>query len=956
MTSISSEEKNNLFTEGVKKTAATTPKPNFNLSPWFGLVQPQSDIQQGRLDESVFAANLAEVSAGVGREVYANADLFFQKTYFTAGLCNIAKRVIQGLNGGEAVENRVISLQTGFGGGKTHTLISLFHIAQKGKRAVENPYLTQLFQKVTLPTFETAQVAVFTNSTNDPTQGRTVAEGITLRTLWGELAYQLGGRAVYEIVRVNDEQRIAPKGLFKKVLAQSRPALILIDELADYCVSASGIKIGNSTLADQTISFIQELSEAVSNVDRCVLIATLPASAQEVAQSEQSVHILGVLETRMARVTSNIKPVEEEEIFEVVRRRLFDDFSEGSREGIEQVISHYFHHYQQHFAELPAYGVRGEYREKLAKSYPFHPELIDMFRLRWASNSAFQRTRGVLRLLASIVSDLWKRKDSLLGQNYLIHTSDVVLHHLDALSSEVSRLNGSTWDSVLSADVSGSSANATRIDAERQHESPYNLAQGIAATILLGTFGAKGQNKGIGIDELKLCMVRPNGFNHNIINTRLQQLETSAYYMYYSNTNPRRYWFETTPNINILINQAKQNIEQKDISPEVKKRLLEQTKKVPLFQVLVNPSDDVVEQQRPTLLILDTTHVTQRETLPDKTKQLITRIATKKGMNERIYRNTMLFVLCSEMGKTKLDEEIKNYLACKKIGEEYQTQLTTEQKSNLRSKIDSANQAVNIALVKAYGKLAKYSVKNGIEILTIKDFKDTLTAQIDNFIALLKEEEWLLDAIGLGTLRQNNLLPQPNKPIAAKSIYEAFLRFDDKPMITGEEAVNKSLLRYCDSGEYGIGAGDGTTFSRIYFKEKVNFFDTKREDFWLVDKALAIPPPPPVVQTPTTSVPTSGNTPPSVVLPTTPQTPTTSPPNSGVKALKQLKISGKLSDKTLYTQLGNYFILPFRDNNIEIEISIKVSSTPKMPLDSSKQQYQSAKEAARQLGFLFEEE
>ena len=191
------------------------------MQAWFKNVKPHKDIQDGHLDESIFAANLAEVASGTGREIYTSPEMFFQKTYFTAGLKNIARRVVQGLNGGQDADNRVISLQTGFGGGKTHTLISLFHLAKWGKKAIQSQHTQELLATTGEPNFDTAHIAVFTNTTNDPAQGRTV-DGITIRTLWGELAYQLGGTAAYEIIRLNDEKQIAPKGLFKKVLAQRR--------------------------------------------------------------------------------------------------------------------------------------------------------------------------------------------------------------------------------------------------------------------------------------------------------------------------------------------------------------------------------------------------------------------------------------------------------------------------------------------------------------------------------------------------------------------------------------------------------------------------------------------------------------------------------------------------------------------------------------------------------------
>ncbi len=197
------------------------------LLPWFMNIRPHEDIERGNLDESVFAANLGDVALNRGRDVYHDPEKFFQKTYFTAGLKNVARQVIKGLNGNEEAENRVISLQTGFGGGKTHSLISLFHLVKAGKKVVDWELTSDVIAEIGKPNFDNANVAVFTNTTNDPTQGRTV-EGIHIKTIWGELAWQLGGKEAYEIIRLNDENRTAPKGLFRKVLEITSPALSLL--------------------------------------------------------------------------------------------------------------------------------------------------------------------------------------------------------------------------------------------------------------------------------------------------------------------------------------------------------------------------------------------------------------------------------------------------------------------------------------------------------------------------------------------------------------------------------------------------------------------------------------------------------------------------------------------------------------------------------------------------------
>ena len=920
---------------------------NSALMPWFKSVRPHLDIQMGRLDESIFAANLGEVALGFGREIYNNPVVFFQKTYFTSGLKSIAKRVVQGLNGGQESENRVISLQTGFGGGKTHTLISLFHLAKLGKKAMLSESTKELLVVTGEPLFDSANIAVFTNTTNDAAQGRQV-EGITIRTLWGELAYQLGGKAAYEIIRINDEKQIAPKGLFKKVLEQCKPSLILIDELADYCISASAVKVEASNLKDQTISFMQELTEAVSGTDNCVLIVTLPASAQELASSSVSQQILSSLEQRFIRIGANMKPVEDDEIFEVVRRRLFEEL--GTEQEIEKVISSYSLLYQSLLSEVPSYALTSAYREKLKKSYPFHPELIDMFRLRWASNPFFQRTRGILRILAAIVSDLWKRQSSLIGSQYLIHTSDVVLFNVEALTSQITILNGSSWDSVISADVSGSSSNAFRTDNNVPSLGKYNLTQGIAATVLIGTFGSKGQNKGVGIDEIKLCMVKPDSFNHNDINGALDRMEGSAHYLYHSSSGIKRFWFDTTPNVNILISQAKGDIKNPDITAEILRRVIEKSKGIQLFNTLVNPSEDIPEQLKPTLVILSPQYLANPTEVNGRTKPIIEKLATKKGNSERIYRNTMLFLLCSEMGIGKLQDDVKNYLACNKINTEYSSQLNTEQKADIKRRIDEAGKQSDISLVSAYSIVAKYSVKNGIDTMIIKQFKDSFDNQINqNVISTLKEEEWLLESVGISTLRNNNLLPTIEQSIKVKEIYEAFIRFDDKPMITGSDAISRSIQKLCFDGVIGIAAGDGVDFTRFYFKESIPFFDINDTSYWLVDKSL-IPLNEPILHKKVEG----GEKPIGGTIIIDPESPIDE--TVLVKKLKSITISGSINDKLLYTQLMNYFIVPFKDNHIQIEVSFKISSTPNMQIDESKQQYKSAKEAAKQLGLNFGEE
>lgn len=348
------------------------------LPSWFRNCLPHYDIRSGVLDESVFAANLNEVALGTGPEVYNNPTSFFAKTYITAGLRDIANRVVRALNG-EETENRVISLQTGFGGGKTHTLISIYHIVKSGARLLQSESCKHILQEGVVPSFEDAKVAVFTNNTTDVSQGRQTTEGFTIYTLWGELAYQLGGVEAYEKIKQNDIDRTAPtSGILKPIIEKAGTSLILIDELADYCVKATSKKVGAGNLFSQTNSFMQTLTEVVASVPKCVLIATLPAGVNEVADSQIGQTVLDSLQTRIVRIGSNVKPVDDEEVFEVVRRRLFEQIDDTA--VVDLVAKRYKDMFHNRYRDLPEYCDKMEYANKIKKSYPFHPELIEMFR------------------------------------------------------------------------------------------------------------------------------------------------------------------------------------------------------------------------------------------------------------------------------------------------------------------------------------------------------------------------------------------------------------------------------------------------------------------------------------------------------------------------------------------------------------------------------------------------
>lgn len=931
------------------------------LPSWFRNCLPHYDIRSGVLDESVFAANLNEVALGTGPEVYNNPTSFFAKTYVTAGLRDVANRVVRALNG-EETENRVISLQTGFGGGKTHTLISIFHIVKSGARLLQMESCKDILQEGVTPNFENAKVAVFTNNTTDVSQGRQTTEGFTIYTLWGELAYQLGGVEAYEKIKQNDIDRTAPtSGILKPIIESAGTSLILIDELADYCAKATSKKVGAGTLFTQTNSFMQTLTEVVSAIPKCVLIATLPASATEVADSQIGQTVLDSLQTRIVRIGSSVKPVDDEEIFEVVRRRLFEQINDTA--VVDLVAKRYKDMFHNRYRDLPEYCDKMDYANKIKKSYPFHPELIEMFRQRWGSDSCFQRTRGVLRLLASIVQDLWKRRDSLVGSQALIHTSDVNLENLGSLTGTITNLMGSNWETVMLADVYGTSSNARKIDDAdpTSNIGMYHMTQGIATTLLMASVGAK-QNKGLDIKQLKLCVLRPKAFNHNDIDGALNKLEQVAHYLYSSKVGGATYWFESKANINILIAQAKAEVKNEDVEAEIVKKLKASANFIHELNVLVCPSSDVPEQKQLTLVILH-----PRLAMPTggstsySLTQAVKEIATKRGNSDRVMRNTIFYLACSEAGRGALSDKLKDYLACNKIITEYSGRLERDQNTEVQNRKREYERGVDEALIRAYSIVIKYSARDGIDSYELKNYAADFSSQIrQNLMSEIIEEEWVIKSIGRNLLDRINMLPDVNRPIQVKELYETFLRFDDKPMITGSSAIAETVNRYCTNGVFNVAFGAPGRWSRITQNDTVPFLDVTSEDYWLVDPSV-------VPETPggNSGAGTgagagngtgTGNT--GTGTGTGDNTGTSeggNQPTPETKTYKKVTISGQVPLEN-YAQLFTSFVQTLRNNNLKVEIKFTAKNTSANPLTENSATVKSVKESASQLGLNFEVE
>lgn len=776
-----------------------------SLKPWHAIAVPHIDIREGRLDESVFAANLWQVVIKRAPSIYLDPTTFFEKTYLTDGLRRLLRRVEAGLQGNADAGDRILSLQTAFGGGKTHALVALWHLTQEGCQLKNKGAASEVWEAASVGDRSGCPIAVFTNQTCDPVQGRSVENGsIELKTLWGEIAYQLGGKDAYEIIRPNDESRTAPKGLFSKVLEKVGPCVILIDELADYCCVAAGVDVGGGTLADQTISFIQELTEAVQGTEKSVLVATLPASALEVANSQIGETILNNLQKRMGRMGADMKPVGDNEIYEVIRKRLFD--SVGDITEIKTTVDEYVTMYRGHLNEVPSETIQEEYRARMMRSYPFHPQLIDALHTRWGSDPNFQRTRGVLRLLAAIVADLYKRRNNSAQSQPLIQPCHLDFQ-LDPLISQVTKLWGQNFQTVVAADIIGESSNAEKADNERGAEYvPERITAGVASAVFLGSFGG-GTDSGWTTEDVHLACGRP-GLNWNYTDGALNTLEQKAFYLHVSTVKTaKRYWFGVKPTLNKLVVQYRQSIEPEQllfaIREEVKKQV--QASSGVFSRILFAPKEDLADQKELTLIVLDPKDVWEGKGTVTKKKVLT--MSKTCGSKDRIYRNTLLFLVAYDAGYVELENQMRDLQAYQRIQDEYGMQLDPSQKEELRARISDTKDRLTQIVGTTYSLALHVNKDNEVEELRIPNGKSTFKGHLERVWEQLNDEEWIIKSVGIKTLENAGLWPTEEKSINMREATEAFLRFTDKPMLGDIRAVAKGISELCRKRQVGIGYG-----------------------------------------------------------------------------------------------------------------------------------------------------
>jgi len=758
------------------------------MKVWWQEAKPHRDVLSGELTEDRFAANLWKVRLGEAPKDYQDAELFFRRTHLTQGMKALIKEVMERLIHSKG--NSVITLQTPFGGGKTHTLITLWHFFKNSPQIRYLESVRGLLEEMCIGELPDVAVAVFVGDAVDPLPKEPPF------TPMGMLMEQL---EVYDEVRRYDEEGIPPGAEKLQELLSKRPTLILLDELANY----SAALYEKRDLGALHV-FWQQLTVAAQNAPHCVVVATLPTSAPYGQAGEAVLRQLQQIFGRMQRIYA---PVQGEEIYEVIRRRLFERL--GDESVHRQVASEYFELYQRKGNLVPKAVREVAYRERMVKAYPFHPLLIDLLRERWGTIEGFQRTRGVLRFLAQVVRDLYGKSHS-----PLIHPGEVDLSG-EARGMLLSVIE-SRYESVLAADITDGTAHAKQLDEEIGEEfSPLHLATQLATTIFLSSHhGARregeeeevvGLKRGIEREWLRVSVWHPDAENAPVDEVLLQ-LQKRCWYL---DEQEGLLFFGLWPSLEKILQDEEERVTEEEVE-EALREALETATRANTFRPFIFPerSRDIPDDASLKLVVIGR-RFTYSEGGGEETERIVREFWENCGESPRVHKNTLFFVVASERELEDLcygPMGLRRKVAIERVRREKLEELDKRRRLELEENLQEIEKGLPMKLLNAFRWLA-YPRGGRLE------WVDIGIASVGE-ASLSQRVRRTLEDLSIGKLI-STLTPQKlvsytfreEREKSVKDVIKAFAQFPHLPAVASNNVVLTAVKKGVGEGVFALRRG-----------------------------------------------------------------------------------------------------------------------------------------------------
>jgi len=756
-----------------------------NLKPWREVVTPHRDVASGRYQQAEFAADLWQVHMGEGTDEYKNPVEFFRRTYLTDSLHRLLVGAVQRLTdqGGDPV----VQLQTNFGGGKTHSMLALYHLVS-GAAPSELAGMESVLQATAAKTLPTAKRVVLVGNKISPGNPVTKPDGTVVRTLWGELAWQLGGKQAFKRVQADDEKATSPGDVLRELLNEYGPCLILIDEWVAYARQLHDQSDLPAGSFETQFTFAQALTEAAKAAKNCLLVVSLPASDSQGSPhppaddvevgGQRGREALDRLRNVIGRLESSWRPASAEEGFEIVRRRLFEPMTDPAQFKDRDVVARAFADlYRAQQQEFPPECRDAEYERRIRAAYPIHPEVFDRLYTDWSTLVKFQRTRGVLRLMAAVIHSLWEKGD----RNPLIQPATIPIDD-PRVQFELTRYLSDNWVPIIERDVDGANSLPLRLDSEVANLGKFAASRRVARTIYLGSAPTTtAANRGLEDRRVKLGCVMP-GESPAVFGDALRRLAAAATYLYQDGP---RYWYSTQPTVTKL---AEDRAEQLKRDPDKVLRELEQRLRADLRKMgdfnrvhpLPGSSADVPDDLDARLVVLGIDHAYSKDA-HNAAERAAKAILETRGSAPRLYRNSLVFLAADKTRLQDLEDAVRKYLAWESILNEKETlDLSPHQVRQAETQKAAADSAVTARVPEAYQWLLvpiQHPPHAAMEWQAIRlSGQEALAVRAGK---KLRNEELLVTSLGATILRKH---------------------LDDVPLWRGEHVAIKQLVD--DFGRY----------------------------------------------------------------------------------------------------------------------------------------------------------
>ncbi|MCK6484528.1 MAG: DUF499 domain-containing protein [Phycisphaerae bacterium] len=689
-----------------KKSAQPTEgKPQGGLKPWREVVTPHPDVASGRYQQAEFAADLWQVYEGEGSDEYKHPTEFFRRTFITEGLRRLLSQAVLRLsgNGGDPV----VELQTNFGGGKTHSMLALYHLFS-GASPADLPGAEELVKAVEVPIPKNVRRAVFVGTQISPGRPHKKPDGTTIRTVWGEIAWQLGGKDGYKLVKEDDERATNPGATMTELFNNFGPCLILIDEWVAYARQLHGTADLPAGTFDTQFTFAQALSEAAKAAKHTLLVVSIPASESPHQRADRGVtdievggergrEALARLKNAVGRVEASWRPASPDEGFEIVRRRLFQPLSGDQFVARDAVARAFVDWYGTQQQEFPTECREADYERRIKMAYPIHPEMFDRLYNDWSTLDKFQRTRGVLRLMAAVIHSLWERQDG----NLLIMPGNVPVDD-QIVQFELTRYLEDQWVPVIEKDVDGANSLPLALDRDNPNLGRYSASRRVARTIYMGSAPTlRASHRGIDERQVKLGCAQP-GEAVATFGDALRRLTDSATYLY---VDGKRYWYSTQPTVTRLADDRAGQLTDDQVSDEIVKRLREEARTRAEFSKVhaCVPSSDIPDEREARLVILSPEHPHTNKNGLSAARKEAAAILESRGSAPRNYKNALVFLAGDVNRVRELEQAVRQYLAWSSIWDErVPLNLDQFQTRQAETKRKSADESVDLRIAEAY--------------------------------------------------------------------------------------------------------------------------------------------------------------------------------------------------------------------------------------------------------------